>query len=85
MLLMGLLIQNIGSTQNPLKMYVKIVPSQERMPDSEGSLTTPVAQNCIKLQCSNVAVPSHHTSTQQGTELLAELHSQRVEYLTATK
>ncbi len=41
MLLMGLLIQNIGSTQNPVKTYHRMVPSQDSTPDSEGSPIMP--------------------------------------------
>ena len=41
MLLIGLLIQNRGITQNPVKVYHRMVPSQARIPDSEELLTIP--------------------------------------------
>ncbi len=38
MLLIGLLIQKMGRTQNPVKMYHNTVPSLDSTPDSEGLL-----------------------------------------------
>ena len=41
MLLMGLLIQKMGRTQNPVNTYHKMVPSHTSDPDSLGSPTAP--------------------------------------------
>jgi len=41
MLLIGLLIQNMGRTQKPVKMYQRTVPSHESTPESEGLLMKP--------------------------------------------
>ena len=41
MLLMGLLIQNMGRTQKPVKMYHKTVPMDVMTPDFEGSPIIP--------------------------------------------
>lgn len=49
MLFIGLLIQKIGRTQNPVKVYDKMTPSQGRMPDSEGSLIIPVATRLLAM------------------------------------
>lgn len=45
MQLMGLLIQNSGSTQKPLKTYHKMMPSHASTPDSEGLLMMPTITN----------------------------------------
>ena len=70
MLFIGLLIQKIGRTQNPVKVYDKMTPSQGRMPDSEGLLIIPVVTSLLEMVINgtvNHAATSHHTSTGPGT------------------